>query len=304
MDITFLMLTYFQKIAQTQHLTRAAEQLHVSQPALSKTLSSLEEILQTPLFDRTGRGITLNRNGEIFLQYTNRILAELADAKRALDAAGQEKRRRVTLALRVASSVVPDMLTEFKLLHPQIMLQILQQDNAEDGENSAKQADLTLFSSLYPVENEHTRTILREELMIAMPERLGGRDPSPVNLSDFSNAELICLQKGKSLRIITDVYFQMAGFSPNISLESDSPQTVREFVRAGVGLSLIPGITWSSVRGDRITLRPVASPRCQRYIGISWRENQSDPEATELLRDFLTERFQACAEAAEKKEKA
>lgn len=214
MDITFLMLTYFQKIAQTQHLTRAAEQLHVSQPALSKTLSSLEEILQTPLFDRTGRGITLNRNGEIFLQYTNRILAELADAKRALDAAGQEKRRRVTLALRVASSVVPDMLTEFKLLHPQIMLQILQQDNAEDGENSAKQADLTLFSSL------------------------------------------------------------------------------------------IPGITWSSVRGDRITLRPVASPRCQRYIGISWRENQSDPEATELLRDFLTERFQACAEAAEKKEKA
>ena len=82
MDITFLMLTYFQKIAQTQHLTRAAEQLHVSQPALSKTLSSLEEILQTPLFDRTGRGITLNRNGEIFLQYTNRILAELADAKR------------------------------------------------------------------------------------------------------------------------------------------------------------------------------------------------------------------------------
>lgn len=304
MDITFLMLTYFQKIAQTQHLTRAAEQLHVSQPALSKTLSSLEEILQTPLFDRTGRGITLNRNGEIFLQYTNRILAELADAKRALDAAGQEKRRRVTLALRVASSVVPDMLTEFKLLHPQIMLQILQQDNAEDGENSAKQADLTLFSSLYPVENEHTRTILREELMIAMPERLGGRDPSPVNLSDFSNAEFICLQKGKSLRSITDVYFQMAGFSPNISLESDSPQTVREFVRAGVGLSLIPGITWSSVRGDRITLRPVASPRCQRYIGISWRENQSDPEATELLRDFLTDRFQACAEAAEKKEKA
>ena len=196
------------------------------------------------------------------------------------------------------------MLTEFKLLHPQIMLQILQQDNAEDGENSAKQADLTLFSSLYPVENEHTRTILREELMIAMPERLGGRDPSPVNLSDFSNAEFICLQKGKSLRSITDVYFQMAGFSPNISLESDSPQTVREFVRAGVGLSLIPGITWSSVRGDRITLRPVASPRCQRYIGISWRENQSDPEATELLRDFLTERFQACAEAAEKKEKA
>ena len=85
--------------------------------------------------------------------------------------------------------------------------------------------------------------------MIAMPERLGGRDPSPVNLSDFSNAEFICLQKGKSLRSITDVYFQMAGFSPNISLESDSPQTVREFVRAGVGLSLIPGITWSSVRG-------------------------------------------------------
>ena len=75
MDITFLMLTYFQKSRRTQHLTRAAEQLHVSQPALSKTLSSLEEIPADAAVRPHGTGITLNRNGEIFLQYTNRILA-------------------------------------------------------------------------------------------------------------------------------------------------------------------------------------------------------------------------------------
>ena len=102
------------------------------------------------------------------------------------------------------------------------------------------------------------------------------------------------LVEGKSLRTITDVYFRMAGFTPNISLESDSPQTVREFVRAGVGLSLVPSITWSCVRGRQIALRPIASPHCHRFINLSWRPGPSRSAAV-LLRDYLSERFCACA---------
>ena len=291
MEITFLMLTYFQKIAQLQHLTSAAEALHVSQPALSKTLASLEQGLGTKLFDRTGRNISLNRDGEIFLHYTDRILANMADAKRALSDSKRKQQQTVTLALHVASALIPELLTEFKKLHPDVNFHILQKSSSAAAPASEQQADLTLFSNIYPTENDHTATLLREDLLLAMPERMSRMYASPIHLRDLNNAEFISLQRGESLRTITDAYFQMAGIAPQIVLESDSPQTVRAFVRAGVGVALVPSITWSDVRGDQISLHPIATPHCQRFISLSWHKDRYCPPVVTELRDYLIRQF-------------
>lgn len=295
MEITFLMLTYFQKIAQLQHLTRAAEELHVSQPALSKTLAGLEQELGVKLFDRTGRSISLNRDGEIFLHYTNRILADMADAKRALSDSRWKQQQTVTIALHVASALIPELLTEFKKLHPDVNFHILQKSSSGAEATAEQQADLTLFSNIYPTENDHTATLLREELLLAMPEHMGRSCTAPIHLRDFENAEFISLQRGESLRTITDTYFQMAGIAPHIVLESDSPQTVRAFVRAGVGVALVPSITWSDVRGEQISLHPIATPHCQRYISLSWHKDRYCPPAVLALRDYLIRQFRPFA---------
>ena len=291
MEITFLMLTYFQKIAQLQHLTRAAEELHVSQPALSKTLASLEQELGTRLFNRIGRSISLNRDGEIFLHYTNQILANMADAKRALSDSKWKQQQTATIALHVASALIPELLTEFKKFHPDVNFHILQKSNLGAEAGSEQQADLTLFSNIYPTENDHTVTLLREDLLLAMPEHMGRTYTAPIHLRDFVNAEFISLQRGESLRAITDTYFQMAGIAPHIVLESDSPQTVRAFVRAGVGVALVPSITWSDVRGDQISLYPIATPHCQRFISLSWHKDRYCPPVVIELRDYLIRQF-------------
>ena len=77
MRLTLLALTYFQKTAEMQHLTHAAQALHISQPSLSHTIKMLELELGVPLFRRAGRNIVLTKYGEILLSHTNRIMREL-----------------------------------------------------------------------------------------------------------------------------------------------------------------------------------------------------------------------------------
>ena len=72
-------LIYFKKVAELQHFTRAAEELRVAQPSLSRTISALETELGVKLFDRVGKNVTLNRFGEILLRHTNAILQEMQD---------------------------------------------------------------------------------------------------------------------------------------------------------------------------------------------------------------------------------
>lgn len=79
-----LQLKYFQTVARLEHMTKAAEELHIAQPSLSKTIARLEKDLGVPLFDRQGRQITLNPFGKVFLKRVERIFHELSEGEREI----------------------------------------------------------------------------------------------------------------------------------------------------------------------------------------------------------------------------
>lgn len=296
MKPTLLALSYFQKIAEKQHLTRAAEELHISQPSLSRTMKSLEMELGVPLFERSGRNIVLTRYGEILLRHTERIMTELSLANQELSAMKGALQTTVRFSLFAASKLIPGFLMNFRSLHPDIHLEILQQkiDHEKKNRNSV---DLSLYSSISPRDDECSCTLLEEEILLAMPNTDPRASLPSVNLSDFSEAGFIMLQTGKSLRAITDVYCHSAGFTPRISLESDSPDTVREFIRAGLGISFVPKITWHGVSGEHISLLPIASPICRRSIILSWRSDIEDSPSAILLRDYIIQNFATYAQS-------
>lgn len=99
MKLTLLALTYFQKTAELQHLTHAAEALHISQPSLSHTIKMLEQELGVPLFRRSGRNIVLTKYGEILLSHTNRIMSELKHAQKELEDAKEAQDMTVTISI-------------------------------------------------------------------------------------------------------------------------------------------------------------------------------------------------------------
>ena len=283
-------LTYFKKVAELQHITRASEELHVAQPSLSRTISRLEKELGVQLFERSGKNIILNSYGEILLKHTNRILQELKDIDQEIGDAAGERSRTVTLSLYAASKLLPELVMAFKHEYPSIRLQIIQEDltkNQPDG------CDLTLFSSMQPCKQDHSASLIEEEILLALPESnpLSKRENLNLNLSEVAGEEFICLQQGKSLRTITDTFCKIAGFEPSVVLESDSPETVRELIRAGIGISFIPSITWQGMGTENIVLVPISFPQCRRYINLSWRAQGYLSPAAILFRDFVQDYF-------------
>ena len=124
MKLTLLALSYFQKTAELQHLTRAAEALHISQPSLSHTIKVLETELGVPLFSRSGRNIVLTKYGEILLRHTNRIMQELHGAQKELADTKEAQKLTVTISLFAASMIIPSFLTRFRQEHPDIRFEI------------------------------------------------------------------------------------------------------------------------------------------------------------------------------------
>ena len=244
MKLTLLALSYFQKTAELQHLTRAAEALHISQPSLSHTIKVLETELGVPLFSRSGRNIVLTRYGEILLRHTNRIMQELHGAQKELADTKEAQKLTVTISLFAASMIIPAFLT-----------------------------------------------LLKEDIMLAMPDTDPHARKSSVNLDEFEKAGFISLEAGSSLRTITDFYCRMAGFVPHVVLESDSPMTVREFIRAGLGVSFAPRITWHGVGGDHVALVPISSPSCSRYISLSWKKGEKLSPPADMLKRYIIENF-------------
>lgn len=286
--MTLLELLYFQKTAELQHLTKAAEHLHISQPSLSRTIKALESELEVPLFEHKGRNIFLTPYGKILLSHVNGIMDELDEAKRELNEKKQSQQCTVHISLFAASKLVPKFLMRFKQEYPQVLFEIIQQTN-KFSEHSW--ADLALTSTVQPVDTDGSLTLFREELLVALPSSHPKAHRSTVRLADFKDAGFIALQMGKSLRTITDFYCHSAGFTPRIILESDSPGTVREFISAGLGISLVPKITWAGLGGKHIALSQISTPKCYRCINLSWKTDGKLSAEAELLKQYIIKNF-------------
>lgn len=281
-------LTYFKRVAELQHITRAAEELHVAQPSLSRTIAGLESDLGVQLFERVGKNIVLNHYGEIVLRHTNRILQEMKDIQTELSDTKSEGNRTVKISLSAASKLIPRLVMDFKKEYPSIRLQIIQQNLNKTQE---EECDLAIFSSMQPCVEPNEVKLIEEEIFLALPESSELAKQKSINLRDAANMEFICLHTGKSLRTVTDMYCKMAGFEPTVVLECDSPETVRELICAGLGISFVPAITWDGMETSKLVLRPLSFPNCKRYINLAWRNSGYLSPASILFRDFVQTYF-------------
>lgn len=295
MAITISELEYFLKTAQLENITKASQELHIMQPSLSRSISALESDLGVQLFDRTGRNISLNRYGEIIQNYSSRILILLDSMHQELEHEKGNGDKTVKISFSSASTHLAILISEFNKTFPDIHFDILQHTQKEINAVS-KQTDLNIFSSSTPVSNDYTVTLLEEELLLAVPETDPSSSKQKIKLSNYSESGFIAMQKWNDLRTITDYYCNMANFVPKIILESDSPHTVREFIKAGIGVAFVPEITWNGVSGKHISLKRIQSPSCVRYICLSWNPSGYLSDHASRFRNFLVNHFEEYAQ--------
>ncbi|MCR5229022.1 MAG: LysR family transcriptional regulator [Solobacterium sp.] len=270
-------LEYFRKVAELEHVTKAAEQLHVAQPSLSRTISNLEAELGVSLFDRSGKKIVLNQYGEAVLKHAKRILKETEDIYSEIREMKGDQMSSVSVSVQAASKLMTQFIIEFQNKYPDIALHLtLGRSNEE--------CDLTVTSSIHRPEDPDSVILLQEELLLAVPKNDPLAEKKHVRLSDTKDMKFIALEKGKNLRIAADAYCRMAGIEPDIILESDSPDTVRGLVQAGLGICFIPSVTWTDLNYDNFVLKEIEYPHCYRYINLSWRGGGYQSAAVKTMR--------------------
>ena len=287
-----LQLYYFQVTARHEHMTEAAKELHIAQPALSQTIKSLETELGTPLFDRHGKHIRLNQYGHVFLKYANTALNAVNDGKAQLHDMLWDTPPEIRLSVQAASWLLPDILEKFSAIHPEIRFQIFQSLGVHDH---SKDIDLTIEAALNPPENEHSCVLLKEPLLAALPANHPLSALSSIELRQLASLPFASLHPDSNLCRIVKHYCSQAGFEPEISLSCDNPQTFRELLHLNKGTALLPALTWPDMQSSHIVTLPVSKPECSRYILLSWNPGRYLNSSAELLKHFLTDYFSKLA---------
>ncbi|MBR4313550.1 MAG: LysR family transcriptional regulator, partial [Lachnospiraceae bacterium] len=124
-------LTYFNEVANTSHFTKAAENLNVSQPALSRTIKHLEKELKVPLFIKKGRNVTLSNYGEALYKHSQSILDEIKSISSEINDLKEVTNNTVSILVNSASSQMRKLLVDFQKANKNVNLKVTQLDKTE-----------------------------------------------------------------------------------------------------------------------------------------------------------------------------
>lgn len=287
-----LQLRYFQTVARFEHMSRAAEELGIAQPSLSRTIARLEAELGSPLFERHGRGIKLNAGGTMFLRHVDRTLSELDDGVRAVREAGDLGLGRVGIACETLLTITT-VLGSFRLAHPRADVRLFQ-SNAEEMERQlrAGEVDFCVASQQLPDPHLDSLELTREEVLLAVPRGhwLDGRDS--VTIPEIADEPFVTTRRSHWQRALLDRLFASEGRTPVISCEGDEPGASQVLISAGLGIGLIPAMSRQAGTDTRV---PVAwvhldAPACHRVLTLVWRRDAYLSEAAVKFREFITSR--------------
>lgn len=292
MKTSFLHLEYFCVAARLEHITRAAEELSITQPSLSKAIAQLEDELGVQLFDRVGRQIRLNHYGEALLKRVERASQELEQAQREINDLASGEEGFIELTIHAGTQLLPDLLSAFRRQYPHISFRVSQR-NAPEAFEQLERGEIDLCITCPPPQRPGIISVplVTEEVILAVPpdHRLARREH--VSLSEVADEAFISLKPGYNLRNISDALMRQAGLDFRFTFEGDNPAVIPNMIRAGLGIGFVPAITWSMALGSSLTLLRLTDTRVERTLGLSWRQDRYPARAEEHFRRFVADYF-------------
>ncbi|WP_433334685.1 LysR family transcriptional regulator [Spirillospora sp. CA-294931] len=280
-------LAQFLVVARLEHLSRAAEELRVAQPSLSRTIARLEDELGTPLFDRAGR-LRLNDAGKLFRGYAERCLGELDAGRRAVAEATGQGLGTVRLASETFLTLTGP-LAAFKRAHPSVEVELHQMRAAEMARRlNSQDIDLCVASQPIPLTGLDSVQLLDEAVWVATPpdHPLAGR--ASVSVGDLADLPFITSRTGHWQRRVLDRLFAGRDLAPKIICETDEPGAIVELISTGLGVGLIPTIARRAATTMPVAWIAVDSPESRRVLTLHWGAGAYLPAAAQLMRTTLT----------------
>ena len=285
-------LRYFVGVAREQHFGRAAERLHIAQPALSRQIQDLEKEMGFPLFERLPRGVKLSAAGKLFLEDARRILGEVQEATRRAErvASGKAGTLRVGFVESISwHGVVPEFFRRFRQkqpgaeLTPVPMLSLAQVEAIRSGRLDA--GFVVSMTTLAKEKELDQRLVAQHKVVLAAPKGHPLTKQTKLRLSDLNDVPFVWFPRRTNPAAydrLMEACFRGGLKSPRIVQEADDHATILSLVSCRLGVALVSdSARWQCPRG--VALLPIVDLKVLVPFSLIWRKDNRSP----LLQRFL-----------------
>ena len=287
-----LQLKYFLQLAKTQHVSKTADMLNISQPSLSSTIKKLEAELGVPLFVRQGRNIELSEYGKIYRDYIEEALWAMENGKRAIDTMRQISDSSVNLGV-LSPYVWTEIFNAFAAKYPDIRLNRYSVEGYRylrdilDGK-----IDLYL-GSLNGIEDLDNRkiqyqTLYEDDMVLLVSNSHPLAKFDSIDLSQCSGEDFINLDEETSLQKFISALYREAGFKPKVKMVCD--YTLRDrMVSENHGIMITTKLSAMQCDYSNVKYLTITNPAEKRKLGLVWRKNLVFSSAMQKFFDFAVE---------------
>ncbi len=287
-DLNLRQLQAFNTVARLNSFTRAAQLLHLSQPALTKQVRQLEETLGVRLFDRNTRTVELTRIGKELAPVVSQLLQEIeAVVVNTKELAAQSRGAiRIAALPSIASTILPTAVARFKEQYPgvsvllknvitQRLVATVKAEEVDFGIGSLNVTDPQVRFSL----------LLRDRMIVVFPPGSALERKKVIGLKDLVGLPLVLMDPDSSVRKLVDRAFESIGQFAKPAFEATYMSTAAGMVKAGLGVTILPSSAFEMGQLTGLLTRPLKHPALTREIGVIQKAGRSlSPAAESFLK--------------------
>lgn len=283
----FRQLEYFQMVCRLNNMTRAAERLHVAQPAVSVAIQRLEDELGVLLFERSQKQFTLTAEGRVFLERAEELLYKAQDALLEMHEYRELKKGSLKLGVppMIGSFLFPHIFAGFNNLFPSIQLNVIEEGSLAVRKLLEQDAiDLGIVIVSEPSNILSVQPVSNGEILLCISPDHHLSELKTIGFEELREEPFILLKEDTYHRQIIIRECKKHGFEPNIILSSSQIETVRGLVSKGVGVSFL--LDAIARKDEQICCLHLADP-IHVTIGLAWKKDRYLSKAAQTFIDFM-----------------
>lgn len=288
-------IKYFMEVAKREHVTEAAEVLHVAQSAVSRQIFNLEAELGVDLFIREGRSVRLTRIGHIFLEHMERAMNVIDDATQVVEEYIDPEKGTIHIGFSasLASYILPTAIFYFRKQYPDVKF-VLNQGSYSELIEAVKKGEINIaILGPLPAEQEKIKSsiLFTEDIVALLPSNHPLAMRSSIKLIELRDDSFVLFPKGFILHDLIMEGCLQRGFKPEVSFEGKDLDAIKGLVSAGLGVTLIPEVTLVDCLPRATVKVPIVEPSLKRSVGAIIPSERELLPTEKLFHQFIKDFF-------------
>jgi DNA-binding transcriptional LysR family regulator len=288
-------IVVFRTVAEQLSFRKAAEELYLTQPAVSLQIKALEEELGVQVFDRAGAQITLTQAGTILLRYAKQVNSLFVQVEREIVALTGDHAGQLALgaSTTIAQYVLPRLLGEFCKEHPRVHPTLIS-GNTEHIVDAVEKQKIELGFIEGPVRSRAVKTkpFLEDDLLLIVPAAHEWAELESISSAEIASAPLLMRERGSGTRRVVEMALERQGLkqkSLRIVMELDSTEAIKSAVEAGLGVGFVS--RWAMAKdlrlGKHFKIVEVTGLRIKRDFSVAYTSGVEPLGLADEFRRFL-----------------